>query len=228
MKKLIGLGIPTKCGGRWAESTVGSILTNEKYIGDMCLQKGFIIDHITKRWKLNNGQLAKYYVEDNHEAIIDKETFEAVRAEMVRRAAKANPLRKPTFSEFTGRITCGRCGAKFRKKKNASGTKYAKACWGCATYINRGKRECAAKQIPEYILKAKCAEALGLEEYDPAVFAVKVAAITIPADGVLAFKFKDGTGRTINWENRSRRESWTIEMKQAAREKALERGGKNG
>ena len=48
MKKLRRLGIPTKCGGQWAESTVGSILKNEKYIGDMYLQKGFISDHITK------------------------------------------------------------------------------------------------------------------------------------------------------------------------------------
>lgn len=228
MKKLVRLGIPTKCGGRWVESTVDSILTNEKYIGDMCLQKSFVIDHITKRRKLNNGQLAKYYVEDHHEAIIDKETFEAVKTEMARRAEKAKRLRKLTFSEFSGLITCGRCGAKFRMKANAIGTKYAKAWWACATYIHRGKHECAAKRIPEGILKEKCAEALGLAEYDPAVFTVKVAAITIPADGVLVFTFKGGTEKTIHWEHRSRRESWTDEMKQAAREKALEGGGKNG
>ena len=228
MKKLVRLGIPTKCGGHWVESTVDSILTNEKFIGDMFLQKSFVIDHITKQRKMNNGQLAKYYVEDNHEAIIDKETFEAVKAEMARRAEKAKRLRKLTFSEFWGLITCGRCGAKFRMKMNAIGTKYAKAWWACATYIHRGQRECAAKRIPEDILKEKCAEALGLAEYDPAVFTVKVAAITIPADGVLVFKFKDGTEKTVNWENRSRRESWTDEMKQAAREKALKGGGKNG
>ena len=228
MKKLIRLGIPTKCGGRWSGNSVVSILTNEKFIGDMCLQKGFVIDHITKSRKHNKGELAKYYVEDNHEAIIDKETFEAVKAEMALRAAKANPLRKPTFSEFTGRITCGRCGAKFCKRINAIGTKYAKARWACSTFTYRGKRECAAKRIPEDILKEKCAEALGLSEYDPTVFKIKVDSLTIPADGVLVFTFKDGTDKTIHWENRSRRESWTDEMKQAAREKALEGCGKNG
>ena len=228
MKKLVRIGIPTKCGGRWRESTVGSILTNEKYIGDMCLQKGFVIDHITKHRKLNNGELAKYYVEDNHEAIINKETFLAVKAEMARRAEKSTHPRKLSCSEFSGLITCGRCGAKFRKKVNAVGTKYAKTRWACATYTYHGKHECAAKRIPEAILKEKCAEALGLAEYDPAVFTVKVAAITIPEDGVLAFTFKDGTEKMIHWENRSRRESWTDEMKQTAREKALEGGGKNG
>ena len=228
MKKLIRLNIPTKCGGRWARNSVVKILTNEKFIGDMCLQKGFVIDHLTKRRKQNNGELAKYYVENNHEAIIDKKTFEAVKAEMARRAAKAKPLREPTFSEFTGRITCDRCGARFCKRITAIGTKYAKARWACSTFTYRGKLECAAKRIPEDILKEKCAEALGLAEFDPAVFTAKVSAITIPADGVLVFKFNDGTERTIHWEHRSRRESWTDEMKQAAREKASKGCEKNG
>ena len=107
-------------------------------------------------------------------------------------------------------------------KENAIGTKYAKAWWACATYIHRGKRKCAAKRIPEGMLKEKSAHALGLAEYDPAVFTAKVSAITIPADGILVFKFKDGTEKTVNWEHRSRRESWTDEMKQAARAKASE------
>ena len=144
---------------------------------------------------------------------------------MARRAAKANHPRKLTFSEFSGLINCGRCGAKFRKKVNCSGTKYAKVVWACATYTYKGKHECAAKRIPEDILKEKCTEVLELAEYDPAVFTAKVAAITIPDDGVLVFAFKDGTEQTVTWENRSRRESWTDEMKQAAREQAL-RGGK--
>lgn len=110
----------------------------------------------------------------------------------------------------------------------AIGTKYAKEWWACTTYIHRGKHECAAKRIPEGILKEKCTEALGLAEYDPAVLTAKVAAITIPADGVLLFTFKGGTEKMIYWEHRSRRESWTDEMRQAAREKALEGGCKNG
>ncbi len=228
MKKLVRLGVPTKCGGRWSESTVGSILKNEKYIGDMYLQKGFISDHITKNWKPNNGELPKYYVEGNHEAIIDRETFESVQAEIARRAENANHPRKRTFSEFSGLITCGRCGAKFRKKINSINTKYAAVTWACATFTYKGKHECAAKRIREDILKEKCAEVLGLSEYDPAVFTAKVASIRVPDDGVLIFTLKDGTEQTINWENRSRRESWTDMRKQTAREKALTGDGRNG
>ena len=146
---------------------------------------------------------------------------------MARRAEKANHPRKLTFSEFSGLITCERCGAKFRKKVNCSGTKYAKVVWACATYTYKGKHECAAKRIPEDILKEKCAEALGLAEYDFDEFTSKVTAIAVPDDGVLVFAFKDGSEQTVTWENRSRRESWTDEMKQAARERALG-GADNG
>jgi DNA invertase Pin-like site-specific DNA recombinase len=227
MKKLTRLGIPTKCGGRWAESTVGSILGNEKFIGDMCLQKGFVTDHLTKRQKMNRGELPMYYVEDNHKAIIDREIFEAVQAEMARRAVKAHHPKKNTFSEFSGIIHCARCGANFCKKVSGIGTKYAKATWACRTYTYKGKHECAAKRIPEDILKAKCAEVLGLAEYDSEQFKAKVAAITVPDDGVLVFEFHDRTQMTVMWENPSRRESWTDEMKAEARERAKE-GHANG
>lgn len=227
MKKLTRLAVPTKTGGRWSESTVMSMLSNEKYIGDMVLQKGYVADHITKRIKPNRGELPMYYVEGTHEAIIDKETFEAVQAEIARRSALSHHPRTKTVSEFSGMIHCARCGANFCKKINCSGTKYAKVTWACRTFTYRGKRECPAKRIPEDILKAKCAEVLGLAEYDPEAFKSQIAAITVPDDGVLIFEFHDHTQTTVMWENPSRRESWTDEMKAVARERAKE-GHANG
>ncbi len=102
------------------------------------------------------------------------------------------------------RFVCPTCGGSFEAYGNAN-----------RNFHLSGKRECAAKRIPEDILKEKCAEALGLSEYDPAVFTIKVDSVTIPDDGVLVFKCKDGTDKTIHWENHSRREIWTDEMKQA-------------
>jgi DNA invertase Pin-like site-specific DNA recombinase len=222
MKKLTKLGVPTKTGGRWTDSTVTLIIKNEKYIGDTCLQKGFIADHITKRHKPNRGELPKYYVEGTHEAIIDKETFDAAQAEIARRAAKVRTSKTKTQSEFAGLIKCGRCGASFCRKVSASGTKYAKAIWICRTFVYRGKSECPAKRIPEDILKEKCAEMMGLSEYDADKFKAVIAAITIPDDGVLVFAFKDSTERTVEWQHRSRRESWTDEMKAAASKRMKE------
>lgn len=104
VRKLIRLEIPTKTGGQWCENSIAYILTNEKYIGDMCLQKGFIVDHLSKKKKHNTGELPQYYVEAHHEPIIDRETFAAVQDEMIRRTTRANHPRKISFSEFTGLI----------------------------------------------------------------------------------------------------------------------------
>lgn len=217
MKKLLRIAAPTKNGGDWSESSVSSILSNEKYIGDMRLQKGFIADHLTKRWKRNSGELPQYYIEGNHEPIVSREVYEAVQEEIARRAEKANRPRKPAPSEFTGIIRCHKCGANFRRKTSGAGTKYAKVIWICGTFAYHGKAFCGAKRIPEDILKVKCAEALGLPEYDPGVFQSKVRQINVPEDGVLVFVFNDGAERTVVWENRPRSESWTDEMKNAAR-----------
>ena len=79
-------GIVTPGGKKkWNESTVLSILTNEKYKGDALLQKTFTVDFLTKKHKVNEGEVPQYYVEANHEAIIPPEEFEQVQAEVARR-----------------------------------------------------------------------------------------------------------------------------------------------
>jgi len=224
MKKLNRLGIPAKNGGQWSESTINDIIKNEKYTGDMCLQKGYIADHISKRYIPNNGELPKYYVDGSHEAIINTELFEAVQKEISNRAEQAKIYTGQPVGDFTGKIRCGRCGAYFRRKTSASGTKYAKTIWICATLVYKGKHKCAAKRIREDILIRKCAEVLGINEYDPVVFKKKISAVNVPDDGILVFVFKDGTERMVYWENPSRAESWTDEMKENARKKVNSNG----
>ena len=79
-------GIPTP-GGKpnWRPNTVESILTNEKYKGDALLQKTFCTDFLTKKFKVNEGEVPQYYVEGSHPAIIEPEIFDAVQVELKRR-----------------------------------------------------------------------------------------------------------------------------------------------
>lgn len=76
-------GIPSPGGkDHWNPSNIKSILTNEKYKGDALLQKSFTVDFLTKKKKTNEGEIPQYYVKDNHEAIIDPDTFEMVQTLM--------------------------------------------------------------------------------------------------------------------------------------------------
>ena len=64
------------------------MLTNERYCGDMLLQKSFSTDCISKRRKKNRGEMPKYLITDNHPAIISREKFRQVQMEMARRSGK--------------------------------------------------------------------------------------------------------------------------------------------
>ncbi len=75
---LTALGIPSQSGGEWSSKTIVSMLKNEKYTGDMLLQKYYTKDHLTKKDTINKGELPQYYVENSHEGIISKDDFQAV------------------------------------------------------------------------------------------------------------------------------------------------------
>ena len=64
-------GILTGAGKtKWWTCTINKILRNEKYIGDVLLQKTYTTDFLNKTRVKNNGIVPQYYVEGNHEAII--------------------------------------------------------------------------------------------------------------------------------------------------------------
>ena len=75
---------------KWSAGTVKSILSNEKYKGDALLQKSYTVDFLTKKKKENEGEIPQYYVENNHEAIIDSSIFEMVQIELERRQTGKN------------------------------------------------------------------------------------------------------------------------------------------
>ena len=79
-KKLLAQGITL------GKNRLAGLLRNEKYVGDLLLQKSFIKDHLSKKKVKNTGQLPQYLVSNNHPAIIDRVTFDAVQVEIARRA----------------------------------------------------------------------------------------------------------------------------------------------
>lgn len=137
-------------GPQWTLSAIRSILTNEKYRGDVLLQKTFISDCISRKVIRNTGQLPMYLIENHHEAIIDRKTFDAVQAEMARRNAGKSPSKKyaPTGkSSYTSkyalseRLVCGECGTLYRRCTWAKrGRK--RVVWRCVSRLDYGTKYC--------------------------------------------------------------------------------------
>ena len=224
MKKLNRAGSTTIYDNKWCPVAVHTILRNEKYTGDMLLQKTYRLDHLSKKKMVNRGALPMYHVENSHEAIVSKEDFAAVQSEIARRAERFAP--KPPAQQqhiFTGLIRCGQCGKNYRHRIARANSKYQKSVWMCANFYVNGKNACSSQQIPENILIAKTKEILGLAALDAETLRRHISAIHIPANNQLVYVFTDGRTEEVHWQNPSRSYSWTPEMKQAARERELAR-----
>lgn len=145
-------GIPTPSGKKvWQQSTVKSILSNEKYRGDAILQKTFCVDFLTKKMKVNEGELPQFHVENSHPAIISSEIFETVQTEVARR--KELGLRNSSAGIFSSRIICGDCGSFFGSKVWHSNTRYRKTIWQCRHKFKNSKK-CTTPHFYEDELKA--------------------------------------------------------------------------
>ena len=109
-------------GTKWQSTTIGSMLENEKYKGDTLLQKSYTVDFLTKKRVQNEGEVQQYYIEDDHEAIIEPWIWECVQLEMKRRERYLEEHNITRFSQNTGtnpfssKIICGECNRAFARK----------------------------------------------------------------------------------------------------------------
>lgn len=138
---------------KWHESNIKQILTNEKYIGDALLQKTYTVNTLEKKRVYNNGIVPKYYVEGSHEAIIDKEVFLRVQAEISRRANILTDGKKRIYSSryaLSSIVFCGHCGDIFRRIRwDYNGRKTI--VWRCVSRVLKKSSgiDCPARTIRE-------------------------------------------------------------------------------
>lgn len=135
---------------KWSISAIQYILKNEKYCGDVLMQKTFVQDCLSKKSAPNHGQLPKYLLKDHHEAIISHEIFDLTQTEIARRSSlrkstgKTGELQPSKYNgkyALTGRVFCRECGSDYRRVTwTSSGEK--KAVWRCVSRLSYGKKYC--------------------------------------------------------------------------------------
>ncbi len=176
-------GIPTKLGKKkWQNSVVKSILMNEKYTGDAILGKTFKPDVLTKYRKKNTGQAPMFFAEGTHPAIIEKEMFEMVKAEMQRRATvKTEAVGSSRYTSkypFSGLLICGECGAKLRRHTRRVGSGKVVPAFGCANRIVNGRSVCDSHHVNEDVIERTYLAAIRsmAEDADEIIQAVRESA----------------------------------------------------
>lgn len=131
-------GIPTVTGrGQWQDSTIRSMLRNEKYMGDVLLQKTYTSDFLSKKKVRNLGELPQYYVENNHEPIISRETFQQVQGELLRRKhlyTESGMLEAYSCKyALSDRMICSCCGSSYRRMRSRVPTQ--NTIWRCKMHL---------------------------------------------------------------------------------------------
>lgn len=132
----------------WYEPTIRSILTNEKYMGDMRIQKIFRPDFLSKKRK-NNGEVDLYYIRNYHQPIIDPRYFSMVQYLIKKNDQLMNTpskrTKKPRSTHaFSGRIYCDDCGCTY-VSKNLDHKAWPVKAWVCSMHSR--SKDCPAIPI---------------------------------------------------------------------------------
>ncbi len=128
-KMLNAKGIKGKRDTIFKDASVRYILKNEVYTGALLCQKTFTTELPERKKKRNNGEMQMYLIENDHEAIISKEDFEAAQRIMGYRGANRHSGRKYPFS---GKIVCGDCGGVFLRRVESG-----EVFWICGNHIKQ-------------------------------------------------------------------------------------------
>ena len=147
-------------GTKWQATTLQSMLENEKYKGDAILQKSYTTDFLTKKRVQNNGEIQKFYIEDDHEAIIEPWIWECVQLEIARRKRYMEEHGTKSYSynteknPFASKIVCGECNKVFTRKGWRSSTGEIRRIWQCSErYKVKGVMGCANRHVEESTLE---------------------------------------------------------------------------
>lgn len=152
----------------WSKENIRKMLTNEKYVGDVIYQKTYRTDCISKHTKINRGERTKYLVSNNHPAIVDRDLFNAVQAELVRRSSKRKTSDKTLTSlgKYSGKyalselLICAECGSPYKRKTWTQGDE-KRIYWRCLSRIEHGKKYCPySKGLEENKLHSAICRAL--------------------------------------------------------------------
>lgn len=134
-------GVPTRENRKaWYTSTISYILTNERYKGDSLLQKKFNSETLPHKHIRNKGQLNKYYIENSHPPIIERDIFDKVQEIINFRSIKKS---ENGIYPLSKKLICPDCGSVF-KRQIVNGKIY----WLCRK-SSLGQTNCKSRRLLE-------------------------------------------------------------------------------
>lgn len=141
-KELNAKGIPTARGVQWRGSVITAMIRNETYTGVAVFQKTYKDDQFNSH--VNHGERGMYRIEGHHDPIVSEEVFLAANTAVDNNAKEKGVVRNSgKYSvryALSGKIFCGKCGGKCKRKKI-----YGDIWYGCETHARESKK---CRQLP--------------------------------------------------------------------------------
>ena len=144
--QLNGEGIPSPCGRLWRNSTLASLLQNERYTGMVLTSKYYTEDHLNHKMKRNRGEVERIRITGHHEPIISEELYAD--------AMSVREMRRENTYPYGRSLICPFCGESLVRQQTG---------WGCSCerfYIPKEKlNKAVLKAYEEFDLEGEMKEA---------------------------------------------------------------------
>lgn len=151
----------------WAACTIDSILKNQMYCGDMVQGR-----YRVKSYKVHTLDKVPenewYIVENTHEPIIDRETFEKAQ-QLLKRDTRVPPKKKELYL-FSGFLRCADCGKSIARNRDS---------YRCTTYAQRSRLACTAHTIKHDRLEMAVLYAIRQQVHLAVVYSEVIAQINV-------------------------------------------------
>ena len=138
--------------GQWSHRTIDQILHNESYLGHMVQGR-----HKVKSYKIHTIVACDrddwYIVENTHEAIVEKATFELAQS-LMQRDTRTAPKQKEVYT-FSGFLKCADCGRGITRRASKGYVYYA-----CKTYVHYSHDLCTRHSLKNTDLEKAVLDAI--------------------------------------------------------------------
>lgn len=126
---------------KWYGFTIDYVLNNERYMGDVLLQKSYTTESLPFKKVMNKGEQPQYYVENSNPAIVSREIYQAAQA--LQKERRTNTGKQKSVYPLSGVLRCPECGRAFRRQIVRE-----KAYWVCSG-LSSGATKCKSIRLQE-------------------------------------------------------------------------------
>lgn len=161
-KRLDDRGERIRLGNRFTKRVIYNMFDQEAYCGRLILQKTFR-DQFGSRSILNDGQMAKYIVENAHEAIVTPEYFQLVNQEKKRRARR-RVSKHDALAKLQGKVYCEHCGLDMVLTLETKFNQEKRVRYYCRTRDAKGVETCLGRTVTEEQLFQAFGESINTED----------------------------------------------------------------